>query len=653
MIYKKILGWRPDGSFFRLIPFSRGSRILVQSRPAIASASSLNPSISLPLLRTHKKHSVKTTDEDETPTYTLPRISIVCGGEPLLYALEDYFNSSSSCLFDSATKKVVSNAFSLLISLYGNGKTPNSSINDEFRLEAVSAWLKRVVASDMMQAVAVTQSSGDVYGSIFAALSGGDTERASSLALAAGCPSLSLIVSNFSVQAQPFCANQLEMWHNTGAQQFTPTSILRIYSLASGNIDIERQMYKADSLSYDVDWRRRFGIYLWSCSHSENKTSISLAVNQYSSDVAGGLAPPATPLYWNDVSKPTKQCILYQILNHYGDTVIPLADIIEPLSHTPFANDFSASFHLCATMSALTNSKLSRYQDDLIIDSLASQLIGEGLWEWAVYVSLCSVGSEIKIKSSSAARLISAKNIIMRFYAPSTDESRRSFLQSIGIPLHWLAEAHAYRCASEGDVFGMWKNLMQCSASQAMIVMERLVIPHMILEGKESRTQLKDLLESLRSKIGEDLIMSWNKSNGCGAFHQFLDLQATVEKLSQLQSEQLQISNVDIDHLLELANDLEATISEGSKNGVHNAALPFIKVLYGFRRTPINVVNAEVGNMVSILRMKLLAIKTGKPFNYKSQMALTCPSHLFSSLKPNGLYADSIIRGLCGFEPIS
>ena len=57
--------------------------------------------------------------------------------------------------------------------------------------------------------------------------------------------------------------------------------------------------------------------------------------------------------------------------------------------------------------------------------------------------------------------------------------------------------------------------------------------------------------------------------------------------------------------------------------------------------------------MMTGLRMHLMAIKTGKSLNYKSQMALSCPSQLSSSLKPDGLYADSLIRGLCGFEPIS
>lgn len=647
---RDFLGWRPDGSFYRLTR----SGILAKSRPAIVALSSANVVTSLPLLHTHKKHCVKAMREHEAPIFTLPRNEIEDRSEPLLHAMEDYFQSSSLCLFGSATKKAVSNAFSLLISLYGREKSPDSSLNDSFRLEAVSTWLKRVVASDMMHAISITQKNGDVHGSVFAALSGGDTERASSLALMGGCPGLSLMVSNSGVQAQPFCANQLEMWHNTEAQQFTPTSLLRIISLASGSIDIERQMYKVDSVSYDIDWRRRFGMYLWSCSHSKNQTTVSSAVNQYSSDISDGFAPPGIPLYCVG-SRPTNKCIFYQILSHHGENNVSLANIIDPMSHTPFANDFSASFHLCATMSALTESKLSCYQEEIVIESLASQLIGDGLWEWAVYVSLCSIGGTFLSRSTSAARMIRAKNIVMRFYSPSTDplaESRRLFLQDIGVPLHWLAQAHAYRCASEGDVFGMFDNLFLCSASESMILMERLIIPHMIIEGKHLRTQLWQLLESLRSQITEESIVRWNKLNGCGMFHQFLDLQAKVETLIQMQSEKLQSSDVNIDNLLEIATDLEAMISEGSETGCDDAALPLIKVVYNFRRTPLNVVKAEVRSCLSLLRMKLLARKTGKPFTFKSQMALTCPSHL-SSLKPDGLYADSIIRGLCGFEPIS
>lgn len=657
MAFCYYLAWRPDGSFVRATKSCSGSQVLVQSRPVVAlSTADKITSTALPLLETHKKHCVKVIgeSENEAPIYTLPRN--IPGNQALFHALEDYHKASSMCLFGSTTKKVVSNSFSLLVSLYGGGNTPGSPVTDACRVEAVSTWLRSFVASDMIEAITAAQSSGDNFGAIFTALSGGDSERASSLALAAGCPRLSLMLANSSMRAQPFYENQLAMWHDTGAQQYTPTSILRICSIASGSIDIERQMFRTYNASYDIDWRRRFGIYLWSCSHSQNQSTVSSVVNQYVSDVTAGLAPPAKPLYCEDNAVPTKECMLYQILNHYGKVDIPLAGIIDPLSHTPFAHDFSSTFHLCATMSALVDCNLNIHQEGLITDSLASQLIGDGLWEWAVYVCLCSVGSKGVVRSSSAARMIRAKNIIMRFYSPSTDpiaESRCSFLQDIGIPSQWLAEARAYRLASEGDIFGMLESLMQCSASASMAVLERLIIPHMILEGKNSRSQLWQLLESLRSKITENSVIDWDKPNGCGVFHQLLDLEATVEDLSRMQPGELQMSDVDIDHLLELATDLEAMISTGSETRAHNATLPFTKVGYGFRRTPPNVVNAEVGNMMTGLRMHLMAIKTGKSLNYKSQMALSCPSQLSSSLKPDGLYADSLIRGLCGFEPIS
>lgn len=650
------LAWSPDGSFLRVVKPSSGSPVLVKSRPAIVVTPSLKsdklPTTTLPLLQTHKKYCIKTKEtENEAPIFTLPR-NTASGNEALFHALEDYSKSSSMCSFDNATQKVVSNVFSLLVSLYG-GLNTSGSVTEISRLEAVSNWLKKVVAGDMMKAISTAQSLGDRYGSIFSALSGGDVVRASSVALLVGCPRLSLILSNSSVQAQPCCVNQLEMWHKTGAQQFTPTSILRIFSLASGSIDIEREMYKTDSASYDIDWRRRFGIHLWSCSHSQKQTTLPSVVKQYAMDVSAGLAPPATPLYYDIGPKPTKQCILYQILNHYENTNIPLAHIIDPSSHTPFANDFSASFHFCATMSALADCNLSRTQEDLIIDSLSSQLISEGLWEWAVYVSLCSIGNAGKLESSTTARMIRAKNIILRFHSPTTDplaESRGSFLQSIGIPSRWLAEALAYRSVSEGEIFGMLDNFMQYSASDSLIVMERFVIPHMILEGEKSRTQLWQLLESLKSNITEESFVDWTKPNGCGMYYQFLALVAEVEMLSKMQTEHEQMCDADINHLILLATDLEAMISKGSATKINKSTLPFVKVGYGVRRTPLYVLTTEIGNMLSTICMQLMAIKTGKPLNHKSQLALTRPSQLSFPVRPDSLYADSFIRGLCGFK---
>mmetsp|Transcript_12833 Transcript_12833/g.27867 ORF Transcript_12833/g.27867 Transcript_12833/m.27867 type:complete len:667 (+) Transcript_12833:3-2003(+) len=660
------VAWRPDGSFIQLKPSSTGAQILVQSRPEISPGSSKNsdseePSPSHLLLQTHQKHSTKAVDktENNAPIFTLPK-SIASGNEALFNALEDYSNSSAMCPFNTATQQVIPNSFSLLVSLNGKGKTAVGTIGESRRLEAVSTWLKNVVSGDTMQAISAAQSSGDIYGSVLAALSGGDVATASSLALDSGNPRLSLMLANTGIQAHPFCDNQLEEWRKSGAQPFTPNSILRIFSLCSGSVDIERAMFKSEGVPYNIDWRRRFGMYLWSCSHSQDQTTVSSIVKQYGSDVSAGLAPPATPLYCDSATQATNQCILYQVLNHYEDADMPLANIVSPSSHTPFHHDFSASFHLCASMTALSSSTMSSHQEDLIVDAVTSQLIGEGFWEWAVYASLCFIGSGTVSESSAFARRLRAKNIISRFYSPSTDPSagsRRSFLQNIGIPPQWFVEAHAYRCASEGDVFGMLDNLMRFSAADAMTAMERLVIPHLILEGKKSMKELWHLLELLRSKVPDDSIDCWNKPNGCGMFHQFLELWSQVEKLSNMSLDNVDSCNVDIDHLLEAATDLEAMISKATDYAINQSSLPFTKIRYGFRRTPTGVVLAEVGAMLSILRVQLLAIKSGQPahdLERGSQMSLTCSSQLAFALTPDGLYdSESILRGFCGFKTLS
>jgi len=670
------VGWRPDGSFIQLKPSSSGDHVLVQSRPDIVPASAENSdniksSTSVPLLKTHQKHSIKAIEtEDNAPIFTLPK-SIASGsessGQAIFNALEDYSKSSAVCPFNSATQQVVSNSFSLLVSLYSEDKA-SGTVHESRRLEAVSTWLKGVVSSDTMQAISASQSSADIYGSIFAALSGGDVESASSLALDGGNPRLSLMLYNTGSQAQPFCENQLEMWNESGAQPYTPNGILRIFSIASGSIDIERKMFKSDSVSYNIDWRRRFGMCLWSCPHSQEVT-LSSIIKEYGSDVSAGLAPPATPLYCDksylpySAVKTTNQCVLYQVLNHYADEDTPLTDIVSPTSHSPFRHDFSASFHLGASMTALSSSTLSHHQEDLIVDAVTSQLIGEGLWEWAVYASLCFIGSGTMPESAAFLRRLRAKKIISRFYSPSTDPSagsRRSFLQNLGIPPQWFVEAHAYRCASEGDALGMVDNLMRFSVADSMAAMEDIIIPSMLLEGKESMKKLWPCLDLLRSKISDDSIDCWNKANGCGVIHKFIQLHAEVEKLSNIPLDQVEMCNVDIDQLLDVATELEAIISKAEDSALNKSSLPFTKIPYGFTRTPRNVVIEEVVSMLSFLRMQLLAIMNGQSahdLDHDFHMSSKYSSQLAFALPPDGLYdsstpmgAESILRGFCGFK---
>ena len=640
-------GWKPDGSFIKLKPSCSGTQVLVQSRPNIEPTSAEktdNVASSLPLLQTHHKHSIKAKEgEHDAPIFTLPRNSSA-EIKSLFDALEDYSKASAS-----ATRQVVSNSFSLLMCLNGGDKTAR----DEYRrLEAVSSWLKGVVSADTMRAISSAQSSGDIYGSIFAAFAGGDIASASSLALESGNSRLSLMLSNTGIQAQPFCKNQLKMWGESGAQPFTPTGILRLFSLASGDVDIERKMFK--SSSYDIDWRRRLGMLLWPCSHSHNEVTVSSIVKQYDCDVSAGVAPSPKPLYCADAAKATNQCVLYQLLKHHSDASTPLMGIVSPSSHTPYFHDFSASFHLVATVTALSTSTLSHHHEDLIVDAVTYQLISEGYWEWAAYASLCFIGSGTMSDSEAFARRQRAKNIISRFYSPSTDPSaasRRSFLQNIGIPPQWFDEALAYRCASVGDAFGMVSNL-RFSAVESMAAMEELMIPHMILEGKESMKRLWQLLESLRTKITDDCIEVWNRPGGCGMYHKFIELYSEVEKLSNMPLDNVVSGTVD--DLLDVATHLQKMISTAKESTHGRTSLPFVKIDYGFTRTPRDVVLAEVGAKLSIIRLQLLAAKHGQPAEVCDSQSSKRSSHFTQGV---GLFDDpftgvesGILRGFCGFK---
>lgn len=257
-------------------------------------------------------------------------------------------------------------------------------------------------------------------------------------------------------------------------------------------------------------------------------------------------------------------------------------------------------------------------------------------------------------ESEAYARQLRAKKIISRFYSMSTDPSsgsRRLFLQNIGIPPQWFVEANAYRCASGGDTWGMINNVMQFSAAYWMAAMEDFIIPNMILEGKESMRRLMPFLELLRSKISDDLTDSWNRPDGCGVIHKFLQLHAEVEELSNMPLDQI---DTNIDHLLDEAAELEDTLTKAvEESNLKKPSLVFSKIPHGFTRTPYHVVLAEVVSMLSFLRMQLLAIKNEDSHN----MSLRFSSRLATVLPPGGLYesatsmgAESVLRGFCGFK---
>jgi hypothetical protein len=610
---------------------SDGTQHLIQSKPSISSETS-NP---VQLLKTHHSHNVPVDDDNDVHFYTLPK-----GGNS---AVQEYIESASSYTLKCATQKAVVSSFSLMACLYNDDDNKDEKITTSRRLEAVSKWLKQVVSDDVSQDISSARLKGDSYGAVFAALSGGDLTKASSLALDIGHPRLSLMLASSGSASQHLFNSQEVSWNETGAQSFVPSGILRIFSLAGGSVDTEESIFKADSKSYNVDWRRRFGMYIWSCRTHEAPAVASI-VKQYRSDVFNGVAPSPTPLYIGEtrdnIMTTPHNCVLYEMFSHYADSqTASLASIVSPASHTKFHHDFSASFHLAAALTALTSSSLTLNQEDLIIDSLASQLIMAGSWEWAVYITLCLIGNNSLPKHAVTSRLMRAKRIISMFHTSSSNQ-KRSFLENLGVPSEWFSAAIAYRSAYEGDVLTYVEHLIQFTNPESVSTIEDIVIPCFILGGKKCRDQLMKILHSFAASCDD----RWGGSSLCRHIYDFLCLSNDVEEISSISSDV-------IENMVDGAATLHKTLSEFLI--ACNEQSPLCKIRAGVTLAPRYVYLTEVLRMLSNIHLQLLSYKSGTMVETKD-----CPSRVVFALDSDGLFGNgestfdsegSAIRGLCGF----
>ena len=282
---------------------------------------------------------------------------------------------------------------------------------------------------------------------------------------------------------------------------------------------------------------------------------------------------------------------------------------------------------------------MSLHTEGLVVDTIASQLIEEGSWEWAVYVTLCLLDRDNASGSTMEARRIRAKAIVSRFYDPSSDssaEDRREFLQSIGVPPAWFFESNAHRAQNSGDLFGLVENLKKVSLKDCLSAVESFLIPHMILEGKEACGKLRAFLEALSSIASEDYRGYWDKPFGCGSIYNFLILAEKVEQLSKMSMDEMAMHSDEIDGLLQAATDLEATLTTKSRDQSHLLA----KIPHQIVLTPSSIVQAEVIAQLYVLRMQLVAIKNGQPLKGLTSQPST--QHALTS----GFFAESILREL-------
>jgi len=319
-------------------------------------------------------------------------------------------------------------AFSLLSCLQASSESSNSGTGgsamvlydgkastngDRRKREAISRWLVNSCERDVDREIEVAKQRDDTHSAVFAALSGGDLEKASDIAMSMGDVHLAVLLAS-GVEGQRDITEQLRVWQESGSTTDLPHQLMRIYRLIGGDMKGEGKLCKTgESL---LDWRRHLTMRVTTGSMEQGIAEI---LRNYNTDVAAGVAPYPHPRYVSlGGSNAVVQCVLYRLLRLLEEPQqVPLLEIVDPLGHGKFAHDYSFSFHLAAVLTAMgICPSLSEYDEFRLAESYIAQLVSHGKWDWAVYVSLCSSGNESR--ESSQRKLSRSKDLVLQNFSP-------------------------------------------------------------------------------------------------------------------------------------------------------------------------------------------------------------------------------------------
>lgn len=658
------VGWRPDGTLVHPGSFSKSqchqNKTLIQSRPALIEKDLLprekKEEMCTELLSVHLKHCQRLSSADDgCPFFSLHPDTSANDDETLpnqLTSILDGYTKEMNARTVTASgnyiTKLTVQVFSLISILFKS--TPDKPQNNFRRKEAFTKWLQQICSDDVERDIAIANSKNDPLGAIFAALSGNDIFMAESISSENGLHMLSSLLTNPDPQACTDLMQQMQAWEESGASSFCPGMLLRIFALLSRNLDLEEAMYEDVADMEDglvLDWKRRLGMLLRSEDGNpaqSGDSTISSLLSQYESDVAKALAPP--PYAWYlDANEPTyEKCILYRLIElfatHGGqENIMSLVDVISPGGHTVHQHDVSKSFHFASALSALEVCQpMTRAQEGHLLETYAFQLVEANVWEWAVYVLLCTFGDVDSIDRGMLQRRKSmAKDIVLRHYNTNNHDvdllpneqglqqqlQRRSFLeQEVGIPSSWFEMALSHRYRRTFDPHGFVQQTAHFSLVDALATYEE-ILPDIIIDGKQT-TDHKGVIEFLEA-IKSDTRNEWDDSCLGGMVYDFLMLSQNVNEVSTITAMDMQpditATEQRIDKLLVQAKRLQTTlcraaaIATTTKKTTQPASLFF----GGMTITSSEMCLAELTSAVSAMVVHLNIFRMGgSPFEMTS-----------------------------------
>jgi len=662
-------GWRPDGLL--LSPsFLNGTRNdeVIQSRPAMVSHK-----VTSNLLSAHLQNSVNIFKDGEIPVFALPARSknSNVGDDSILSILDNY---ESICTkyseehTDDPVNNTISQSLALIQILFGNATFDDP----RQKSKALSTWLRFLCAKNVERDITAAKGANSCHAAIFAALSGGDMNKASSLALENGLINLSVIITHATLQASTDISIQMHSWSEYGSLQHMPLHLQRIYTLLSRDLELENSLYERSGPTYEqsLDWKRRLTM-LEACTggniESSNQSLIASLLNKYDDDVNAGKAPPANAWYNNSrhprvqQEKKPEECILYRLMKVFknveaGNSEDFLSYVVSPYGHTNDPHDTSFSFHLAAILSALqVNCKpISQSEECRLLEGYALYLINDGYWELAIYVILCTFRENNITVQDIEWKKKMAIDILCKHYPNDVDsKERREFLETkVGIPSYWFDRALSYQSESFHQQ-GNNNSIVDYSTNQAVAKFEATVLPTILFDGdKEKCDALVVYLEEIYDGLGESSSLSLG-----GLVLDYLKVSQAMLEYSL--NDGLEGSDINFDDMLTKAEQIQSALPKLQE-------IADSDISFSPSTVPRHVTIAELESAVILLVVQLnvlkrggLILETNKVYERYKLKALKIMSKLEYILShrneqvplPSGHQAgSSIIRGKCGME---
>lgn len=311
-----------------------------------------------------------------------------------------------------------------------------------------SYWLQESVCHRVQEEVSSLSESSDLE-HIFLLLTGRQLDAAVELAASRGDVRLACLLSQAGGTAinRSNISRQLDIWRINGMDfSFIEENRIRLLELLAGNIQAALQDVK-------IDWKRFLGLLMW--YQLPPDSSLPVVFRTYQQLLDNGKAPYPVPVYIDE--GPVEDSVNWRLgerfdLSYYlmllhscqENKFRDLKTMFSAFASTNDPLDYHMIWHQRSVLEAVGTFS----SDDLhVLDmGLISQLLCLGQCHWAIYVVLHIPYRE----DYPYLQAMLVREILFQYCEDwSTENSRREFIEDLGIPSAWLHEA----LVSPGFVF--------------------------------------------------------------------------------------------------------------------------------------------------------------------------------------------------------